>query len=118
MTETLLKTQQDGVTTFMLNRPATRNALDADVMNALREGVEACAHDGTRVIVIGGVGGAFSSGADIAAALQSDATADAAYRILTDVYGPTLLAIRNSPLPVIAAVDRVAAGLGLHSALA
>jgi 2-(1,2-epoxy-1,2-dihydrophenyl)acetyl-CoA isomerase len=118
MTDTLLRAEQDGVTTFTLNRPATRNALNADVMHALREGVEACADDGTRVIVIGGAGGAFSSGADIAAALGSNPSADAAYALLTEVYGPTLLAIRNSPLPVIAAVGGVAAGLGCDLALA
>jgi 2-(1,2-epoxy-1,2-dihydrophenyl)acetyl-CoA isomerase len=118
MTDTLLRAEQDGVTTFTLNRPATRNALNADVMHTLREGVEACAHDGTCVIVIGGAGGAFSSGADIAAALGSNPSADAAYALLTEVYGPTLLAIRNSPLPVIAAVGGVAAGLGCDLALA
>jgi len=118
MTDTLLRAEQDRVTTFTLNRPATRNALNADVMHALREGVEACASDGTRVIVITGAGGAFSSGADIAAALGSNPSADAAYALLTEVYGPTLLAIRNSPLPVLAAVDGVAAGLGCDLALA
>jgi 2-(1,2-epoxy-1,2-dihydrophenyl)acetyl-CoA isomerase len=118
MADTLLKAQQDGVTTLLFNRPQVRNALDAEIMSELREQVEACQGDGTRVIVIGGAGGAFSSGANIAAALQSDATADAAYRILTEVYGPTLLAIRNSPLPVIAAMDGVAAGLGCDLALA
>lgn len=118
MTDTLLRNEQNGVTTFTLNRPATRNALNADVMQALREGVDACANDGTRVIVIGGANGAFSSGADIAAALGSDPSADAAYALLTEVYGPTLLAIRNSSLPVIAAVDGVAAGLGCDLALA
>lgn len=118
MTDTLLRAQQNGVTMFTLNRPATRNALNAEIMHALREGVEACANDGTRVIVIGGAGGAFSSGADIAAAMGSDPSADAAYALLTEVYGPTLLAIRNSPLPVIAAVDGVAAGLGCDLALA
>lgn len=118
MTDTLLRAEQNGVTTFTLNRPATRNALNAALMHALREGVEACAHDGTRVIVIAGAGGAFSSGADIVAALGSNPSADAAYALLTEVYGPTLLAIRNSPLPVLAAVDGVAAGLGCDLALA
>jgi 2-(1,2-epoxy-1,2-dihydrophenyl)acetyl-CoA isomerase len=118
MTDTLLRAEQDGVTTFTLNRPATRNALNVDVMRALREGVEECADNGTRVIVITGAGGAFSSGADIAAALDSNPSADAAYVLLTEVYGPTLLAIRNSPLPVLAAVGGVAAGLGCDLALA
>lgn len=118
MTDTLLSSQRDGVTTFTINRPAVRNAVDAPTMTALREGIEACEHDGTRVIVITGAGGSFSSGTDIAIALQPGANPDLAYRVLTESYGPTLLAIRNSSWPVIAAVDGMAAGLGCDIALA
>lgn len=118
MTDTLLRSHQDGVTTFTINRPAVRNAVDAPTMTALREGIEGCEHDGTRVIVITGAGGSFSSGTDIAVALQPGATPELAYSILTEAYAPTLLAIRASSWPVIAAVDGMAAGLGCDLALA
>ena len=118
MTDTLLTSHRDGVTTFTINRPQVRNAVDAPTMVALREGIEACETDGTRVIVITGANGSFSSGTDIAVAMQPGVTPDVAYDILTAAYGPTLLAIRNSSWPVIAAVDGMAAGLGCDLALA
>lgn len=118
MIETLQITQSDGVTTLTLNRPQVKNAVDSATMIALREAIEACETDGTRCIVVTGAGGAFSSGADIMAAMQSGGTADDVYQILTETYGPTLLAIRASSWPVIAAVDGVAAGIGCDLALA
>jgi 2-(1,2-epoxy-1,2-dihydrophenyl)acetyl-CoA isomerase len=118
MTDSLLTTQRDGVTTFTINRPHVRNAVDAPTMVALREGIERCESDGTRVIVITGAGGSFSSGTDIGVALQPGVTPELAHEILTASYGPTLLAIRDSSWPVIAAVDGMAAGLGCDLALA
>ncbi|GIV58769.1 MAG: 2-(1,2-epoxy-1,2-dihydrophenyl)acetyl-CoA isomerase [Rhodothermaceae bacterium] len=118
MPDTLLVSHRDGVCTLTLNRPAVRNAVDAATMIRLREEIEARAEDGTRVIVITGADGAFSSGADLRAALEANATADDAYRILTDAYAPALRAVRNSPWPVLAAIDGPAAGIGLDLALA
>lgn len=118
MTDTLLTESRDGVTTFTINRPHVRNAVDAPTMIALREGIEACETNGTRVIVITGANGSFSSGTDISVALQPGVTPDTAYETLTAAYGPTMLAIRNSSWPVIAAVDGAAAGLGCDLALA
>ncbi|MBA3471429.1 MAG: enoyl-CoA hydratase/isomerase family protein [Herpetosiphonaceae bacterium] len=118
MTETLQITQAAGVTTLTINRPHIKNAVDSATMIAMREAIEACETDGTRCIVIAGAGGAFSSGADIMAAMQSGGTPDDVYRVLTEAYGPTLLAIRGSSWPVIAAVDGVAAGIGCDLALA
>ncbi len=118
MTETLQITQAAGVTTLTINRPHIKNAVDSATMIAMREAIEACETDGTRCIVIAGAGGAFSSGADIMAAMMSGGTPDDVYRVLTEAYGPTLLAIRGSSWPVIAAVDGVAAGIGCDLALA
>lgn len=114
----LIVDKRDGVTTLTINRPHVRNAVDAATMEALRKAIEACEADGTRVIVIGGAGGAFCAGADIAAAIQANLSPADGYRILTDSYAPALRAIRASPWPVIAAVDGAAAGFGCDLALA
>jgi 2-(1,2-epoxy-1,2-dihydrophenyl)acetyl-CoA isomerase len=70
------------------------------------------------VIVLAGAGGAICSGADLTLAAQPGVSPDAAWRVLSEVYHPALLAIHESRWPVIAAVDGVAAGLGCDIALA
>jgi 2-(1,2-epoxy-1,2-dihydrophenyl)acetyl-CoA isomerase len=119
MADNLLLARDGAVTTIAFNRPAVRNAVDAETMVGLREAIAACGEDGTtRVIVLTGAGGAFCSGADLRALAQADATPESAWRILNDVYHPALRAIHDSRWPVIAAVDGVAAGLGCDIALA
>jgi 2-(1,2-epoxy-1,2-dihydrophenyl)acetyl-CoA isomerase len=118
-TSALLIERQNGVCTLTINRPEIRNAVDADTMIALGDAIRACdEHGDIRVIVITGAGGAFSSGADIAAAMQHSITPADAHRVLTEAYGPTLRAIRSCAWPVIAAVDGMAAGIGCDLALA
>lgn len=118
MTDKLLVSFENGVTTLTINRPKIRNAVDAETMIALREALEAAEQDGqTRVVVITGAGGAFSSGADLKSLVGADANPDNVYKILTEAYAPTLIAIRHFPYPVIAAVDGYAAGIGCDLAL-
>jgi 2-(1,2-epoxy-1,2-dihydrophenyl)acetyl-CoA isomerase len=118
-TETLLIERQGAVCTFTINRPKVRNAVDAGTMIALGKALgEITDQSDVRVVVITGVGGAFSSGADIAVATGEGVTPASAYKILTDAYAPALKAIRACPWPVIAAVDGMAAGIGCDLALA
>jgi 2-(1,2-epoxy-1,2-dihydrophenyl)acetyl-CoA isomerase len=118
MPDLILRETHHAVTVITINRPEVRNALDADTTLALREAILACEHDGTRCVVITGAGGTFSSGADIKRAVQDGLNAEQSFRLLTEVYAPTLKAIRALPLPVIAAVDGYAAGIGCDLALA
>ncbi len=117
MTESLLIAKQGRVTTLTINRPEVRNALDDEVAAALRQAVEACADDGTRCIVLTGAGGTFCSGADIKKGMEAGVTPESVRRTLTQRYHPALQAIRQSPWPVIAAVDGYAAGIGFDFAL-
>ncbi len=118
MSRSVLVEQKEKVCWLTLNRPEVRNAVDAETMVRLREEIERAEENGTRVVVIAGAGQAFSSGADIKAALAENISPDDAYQIMLETYTPTLLRIWNSPLPVIAAIDGVAAGIGLNLALA
>ena len=118
MDECVLVTRGNKICWLTINRPEVKNAVDAETMIRLREEIEASEKDGSRVIVISGSEGSFSSGADIKAAFAAKLSPEEAYRIMMDAYSPTLLAIKNSPLPILAAIDGIAAGIGLNLALA
>lgn len=116
--EVLLVSRHDTVTVLAINRPEVRNAVDDEVMPQIRAALADCEQNGTRVVILTGAGGAFSSGADIKKAVSQGVTPDSTFHMLTEVYGPTLKAIRACTLPVIAAVDGYAAGIGCDMALA
>jgi 2-(1,2-epoxy-1,2-dihydrophenyl)acetyl-CoA isomerase len=118
MPDFILVQRYDAVTVLSINRPEVRNAVDVETMDILREALVACEDDGTRCVVLTGVGGAFSSGADLKKAVAEQYTPDDTYHILIDHYGPALKAIRACSYPVIAAVDGYAAGIGCDMALA
>jgi len=116
----LLAEQRGAVRLLTLNRPASLNALNRDLVTALRDAMQAVALDeGTRAVVITGAGRAFSSGADLAALEARHAANDFALADdLLQTYAPLIRAIRACPQPVLAALNGVAAGAGLSLALA
>ena len=95
-----------------LDRPATRNAIDQrliDALHALCERLESS----PRVLILAGSGGVFASGADIGELRER--TADDARR------GINTMAFRRIgmlPMPVIAAIDGWALGGGAELAYA
>ena len=90
-----------------LNRPERMNAYDAEMAQALIEGVESAASSG--VIVLTGTGRAFCAGGYLANLSDPDPAA-----LRSMFYGSLHVyeAIRTSPRPVIAAVNGAAAGGG------
>lgn len=115
MESKLLVEARDRVRWITLNRPERRNALDRDVMVALRDALVQAAHDpAIRVIVLAGAGGAFSSGADLKANAELRGQED----LIEAVFNPVIRAVRRAKKPVIAALDGVAAGYGCSLALA
>ena len=118
MNEVLI-TYSDSIRIITLNRPEKRNALNDDLIAALKDALrEADEDESLRCIVIRGAGKDFCSGADLAS-LQKIATAsyeenveDA--RSLAELF----LLIRNVRIPVIAAVHgrALAGGCGLATA--
>lgn len=113
----MLLTRRDGpVLTLTLDRPDVRNALSADLVDALRRALdEAATDDGLRAVVLAGSGAVFSAGADLAAlhALQS-ASAEANLADSERLAG-LFEAIYRHPLPVVARVHghAIAGGCGL-----
>jgi 2-(1,2-epoxy-1,2-dihydrophenyl)acetyl-CoA isomerase len=112
--------RDDAVEHIELNRPEALNAWNAEFGAELLEAMRSAGGDPTvRAILISGAGRGFSSGADLKAvrATQPDGTPDLSSR-LRDVFNPVIIAIRDAPKPVVAAVHGAAAGLGCSLALA
>jgi methylglutaconyl-CoA hydratase len=117
--ETILFEGGKAVARITLNRPAKRNALNAAMMAEIVAALEECARDeAVRVVVLGGAGDDFCSGADLKA-LESTARADV-LKLLDDARatGDIFLTMRQHPKPIIAAVHgrALAGGCGLASA--
>src|SRR6185503_10137318 len=118
MKEVLIETVES-VQVLTLNRPDKRNALNDELIGALKSALEDAASDQSlRAIVIRGTGTDFCSGADLAS-LQR--IAEASYeenlddaKQLMDLF----IQIRKTPVPVVAAVHgrALAGGAGLATA--
>ena len=110
----------DGVASVTLSRPERLNALTFDVYADLRDLLAELPHRGdARVLVLTGRGRGFCSGGDVEAIigeLQGAAAAD--LLAFTRMTGTVVKAMRECPLPIVAAVNGVAAGAGSVLALA
>jgi 2-(1,2-epoxy-1,2-dihydrophenyl)acetyl-CoA isomerase len=111
----LLTASDGGVLTLTLNRPDALNALNAELRAGLLAAIRGAARDGvTRAIVLTGAGRGFCAGADLRG---RDGERD--FRVvLSAEYNPLIEALRGVPVPVIAAVNGVAAGAGFSLAMA
>lgn len=114
--------QEGAVRTLTLNRPAALNACTSTMLVELREALAAAASDEqTRCVLITGAGRAFCAGQDLSDPLVAPDETQPPKNLghmLEHFYNPMLLALRAMPVPVIAAVNGVAAGSGANLALA
>ena len=118
--ECLLYEVKDGIATLTLNRPERLNALGGTLRQDLHDAVtRAGADPEVRVMVVTGAGKGFCSGGDVKA--MGEAKAGQRERPLLEKIAPgrdrTLLAMREAPQPIIAAVNGAAAGAGMNLAL-
>jgi len=112
---TITVTEEAGVGLIRLNRPTLMNALNAQMRAEITQAVRDLGGR-ARVVVMTGEGRAFCSGQDLGAGASVNEI-DLG-RILREEYEPMLRAIHDCPVPVIAAVNGVAAGAGANLALA
>ena len=124
MSEPLVLSAQNGaVRTLTLNRPKALNSFTSEMHAALADALrEVEADAGVRCLVLTGAGRAFCAGQDLAdPAVAPDLSPGAAPTDVGDVierfYKPLALRLRAMPVPVIAAVNGVAAGAGASLAL-
>lgn len=113
----LLIEKRDAVSTIVLNRPERYNALNVELCKEIAEAVQELAEDkSTKVIRIKGTGKGFCAGLDLFSVDPAEFAR--AGNIVTELFNPIVLSIKNSPKPVVAAVTGAAAGAGCSLALA
>jgi enoyl-CoA hydratase len=109
-------TPADGIRVLTLNRPDVMNAMNTRMFTEMRDALRLLAYeDGLRVLIFAGAGRrAFSAGGDLK---ERKGMTDAAWRAQHQLIEETFLAVKDFPLPVIAAVEGHAHGGGLELAL-
>ncbi|SNS53089.1 enoyl-CoA hydratase [Rhodococcoides kyotonense] len=110
-----------GVLTLRIDRQDRMNALDGPTATALIDALGAIERD-VRVVVLTGTGNAFSTGADIAEMAASQPRTPEEHRMAAEETMQTastlVRAVIDAPVPVIAQVNGIAAGIGASMALA
>jgi len=135
--ETILFTVADGIARLTLNRPDKLNSFNTQMHVDVRHALESLNAHAARVLILTGAGRGFCAGQDLAdravapggaGAARAAGSAGAAGASGTQsvdlgdsierYYNPLVLALHQLPMPVIAAVNGVAAGAGANIALA
>lgn len=117
----LLYSVHDRVATLTLNRPERLNALGDTLREDLYDGLLKAGSDpDVGAIVITGAGRGFCSGGDVKS--MSEREQSGAAPPVMERYAPLrdriVLAMRDCPKPIVAAINGAAAGAGMNLALA
>jgi 2-(1,2-epoxy-1,2-dihydrophenyl)acetyl-CoA isomerase len=113
-------TAQGNVAVLTLNHPESLNAASVSMMHGAAQAISFIEKpdSGFRSIVITGEGRGFCSGANLSEAAESRRSASSsAGDALETAYHPFLRRLRDCRLPIVTAVNGVAAGIGMSIAL-
>ncbi len=124
MEDPLVRVSHSGsVRTLALNRPKALNSFTAAMHGELRTALDAAADDrNVRCVVLTGTGRGFCAGQDLADPSVAPTRDGVPAQVdvgsaIERFYKPLALRIRSMPVPVVAAVNGVAAGAGANFAL-
>ena len=119
MSETILATDHGTWVEVTLNRPERLNSFTDEMHLALRATLEGAWDNGARAILLTGAGRGFCAGQDLGDVdpAQAAEPVDLSDTIRT-YYAPLIRLLRDMDMPVVCAVNGVAAGAGANIALA
>ena len=110
-------TKAEGLATLTLNAPERLNAVSRKMIAEIKSAWEDIAADGSvRAVLLTGAGRGFCAGADLSDPdRKNDADSGSA---LDKFFNPVIRTMRTLPKPIVAAVNGVAAGVGMSFAMA
>lgn len=104
---------------LVLDRPERLNAVDAGMLTALHAALEAAAADrACRAVILTGAGRGFCAGQHLGETLTETEKAPDLGAMIERVYNPLIRRMRSLPIPIVCAVNGIAAGAGASLALA
>ncbi|RKL67947.1 enoyl-CoA hydratase [Salipaludibacillus neizhouensis] len=116
---TVLYNVQDGVATITMNRPHVKNAINTEMHEELYEAFLAARKDGdVKVILLTGIEGSFSSGADLKSIPVKEMKSFDYGAYLESTYNKLIMLIDSIEKPTVAHMNGTAVGAGLSLALA
>jgi 2-(1,2-epoxy-1,2-dihydrophenyl)acetyl-CoA isomerase len=117
--ETILFSIDENIARLTLNRPEKLNSFTAVMHGEVQDALGRVRGGGARVLVLTGAGRGFCAGQDLGdrAVAPGSQPVDLGESI-EKYYKPLVLSLHALPMPVIAAVNGVAAGAGANIALA
>ena len=109
----------DGYRVLTLNRPDRLNAFTADMHAALFVALSEVERDKScRALILTGAGRGFCAGQDLSDGLFTPGQVPDFSAPIANYYNPLVRKLRHMPMPVVCAVNGVAAGAGANIALA
>jgi 2-(1,2-epoxy-1,2-dihydrophenyl)acetyl-CoA isomerase len=105
---------REGIARLTLNRPDKLNSFTAGMHEEIRDAIsQVRTTPGIRVMLLTGAGRGFCAGQDLGDAAVADLG-----ETVERYYSPLVMSLRSLPLPVVCAVNGVAAGAGANLAFA
>lgn len=111
---------RDGAARLTLNRPDKLNSFNVEMHLEVRDAIEKIKMDaGVRALVLTGAGRAFCAGQDLNDRVVAPGSGDLDLgESIEKYYGPLVKSLRALPMPVVCAVNGIAAGAGANLAFA
>ncbi len=117
--DTIVFSVDSAIARLTLNRPDKLNSFNTQMHGEVRRALASLDGSGARVLVLTGAGRGFCAGQDLGdRAVSTGSQGVDLGESIEKYYKPLTLALHHLPLPVIAAVNGVAAGAGANIALA